>query len=231
MRSGIHRGYLTITTLAFAAFTMGAVFQNDTMLVFSFLLLAIGIFMFYGRKVRMENGRIILEWGFFLKRRKVIEPGDIIEVVDAPSNRYLVFARYMPEVLLLPAVMVLFGFLAFFVTDFRWVGLGWILFGGIQLVSYTYSEAERRKGAALILSLTLLVALVGYFVKVEVVAPIVVSGMLLAGLFWEDGPIFTNMIFIVTREGVYTITYTSRNDIKALLAALGGEGWRLKERE
>lgn len=222
MRAGPHRGYWISVGLGFAIFFAGAIFRSNTLLILSYLLITFGILLFYGRKVQVGEEGIILEWGILFKRRKFIGFSEIIEVVDAPSNRYLAFARYAPEVLILPTIMMVFGILVFFVGEFKWVGLAVILFGGVQLVSYGYSEGERRKGAALILLLTLLVGFIGYLSRIGIAFPLVAIVILFAVMFWEVGPGIMNTLFLITEKGVYQVQYVSKKEVNELLSLLGG---------
>ncbi len=220
MRTGAMRAYWVVTGAGFVVFILGIFLNSGPLILLSLGILVLGGVLFYGREVHLENGRVALEWGL-LRRRKVITPGDVLDVIDAPSSRYLVLARYMPEVVVLPTLMVVSGVLAVFGLDFGWVGLGWILFGGASLVSYLLPEAEKGKGALLILLITTAVAFAGYYLGEKMVVPIVVFGLLLAAMFWEGGPMVANMVLLVTRDGVYEIRYGSRGELKELLSALG----------
>ncbi|WP_157727047.1 hypothetical protein [Thermococcus siculi] len=220
MRAGATRAYWVAVGVGFAVFVSGVFLNSGPLILLSLCILALGIVLFYGREVRIERGRVILEWGL-LRRRKIITSDDVLDVIDAPSSRYLVLARYLPEAAIVPALMVLFGVLAVFESDLGWVGLGWLLFSGASLVSYILPEAEKGKGALLILLITAVVALAGYYLREKMVVPIVVSGLLLAVMFWEGGPMVVSMVLLVTGDGVYEIRYGSKRELKELLSALG----------
>ena len=223
MRAGAPRAYMLFTPLELTIFTASVLLKNTALVALFFAVLLAGIALFYGREVKVEKGRIILEWGIIFKWRREITSTDVLEIIDAQSSRYLVLARYRPEVLLVPAGMVIAGILIFRGTEYGWVGLGWVLFGTVELVNYLSSTGERKLGASVILLVTGMLILIGYVTKPEAVVPLAISGFLMAAIFWEGGPLIGNTLFLVTERGIYSISYASKSELKLLISAMGDE--------
>ena len=220
MRTGTGRAYSIITFLALALFTAGALFKSEPLLLSFFLILMAAPVFFHGREVRIQEEKIVLEWGLLFKRRVEILPTEVVDVIDAPSTRYLILAKYTPEILLVPIGMIVGGAAIFSTTQYGWVGLGWMFIGTIELVAYTVPE---RKRAALIMTFTtILFSLLAGISKTSLMAPFLVAGVLAAALVWKAGAMIMNTIFLVTEREVYLLRYESKDEVKSLLSVMGG---------
>lgn len=222
MRAGIPRVYMLFTFVELVIFTASCL-RNDVRLVAAFfILLFVGILLFYGREVRVEGNKIILEWGLLFRYRQEIVSTEILDLVDVPSNRYFVFAKYLPEVLLVPAGMVLGGILLLLSgTKYGWSGLGWMLVGAIELVNYATSPEKKKAGTVAILLITGIITLIAYLIKSEMVVPLALFGFSIAAIFWEGGPVTGNLLLLFTERGIYSVTYASKSELKRLISALG----------
>ncbi|WP_457750829.1 hypothetical protein [Thermococcus sp.] len=220
MRTGTERAHNLLTFLALVVFTAGVFFKSSELMVAFFLLLTAIPILFHGREVRVGGNSIILEWGLLYKRRVELSSSEILEVIDASSTRYLVLARYMPEILLVPVGMIVGGVMIFFTAQYGWVGLGWAFLGSAELVAYTVPE--RKMAALIIVLITIVFSLLASIVKTSLVVPILVAGVMMAAFVREDGPIVMNTIFLVTERGVYQLRYDSKDEVKNLLSTIGG---------
>lgn len=223
MRAGPPRVYMLFALLELTIFTTSVLLKNTALVALFFAVLLAGIALFYGREVKVERGRIILEWGLLFRWRREITSTDVLDVIDLQSSRYLVLARYRPEVLLVPVGMLIAGILIFMGTEYRWIGLGWVLIGTVELVNYLFSMEERKRGVAMILFVTGMLISIGYLTKPDLMVPIALSGFLMAAIFWEGGPVIGNTLLLVTEKGVYSINYTSTSELKMLISFLGDE--------
>ncbi len=220
MRTGTGRDYNLIVFIALVLFTAGVVFESETLLLSFFLIIMVAPVFFHGREVRIQGEKIVLEWGLLFKRHVEILPSKVVDVIDASSTRYLILARYLPEILLVPLGMITGGVAIFFTSQYRWVGLGWMFIGTIELVAYTVPE---RKRAALIMTFTtILFSLLAGILKTSLMAPFLVAGVLAAALVWKAGPMVMNTIFLVTEREVYLLRYESKDEVKSLLSVMGG---------
>ncbi|ASJ03894.1 hypothetical protein [Thermococcus barossii] len=229
MRAGTPRTYTFLMFIALLIFTASVLLREPVLVAAFLILLSVGILAFYGREVRVERGRVILEWGVLLKHRREITSTEILDIIDAPSSRYLVLAKYRPGVLLLPVSMVGMGLLILLFSENGWIGLGWILLGTIELANHVLSAERRKMGAVGVLLMTGALMFVGYFIApwktvLPVLAGFLMAGVLMAASLWSSGPLIGNTLIIVAERGVYSVSYTSRSELKQLISALeGGE--------
>ena len=222
MRAGTARAYNLIAFIALVLFTGGVVFESETLLLSFFLILMVAPVFLHGREVRIQGEKIVLEWGLLFKRRVEILPSEIVDVIDASSTRYLIIARYLPEILLVPLGMIAGGVAIFLTSQYRWVGLAWILFGAVEVVNYLTSPEKKREGAAAVLFITGLLTFVAYMLHSGMVVPLALSGLFMAAIIWEGGPVWGNFLLIVTEKGVYSVTYASKSELNRLTPVLGG---------
>ncbi|WP_258083183.1 hypothetical protein [Thermococcus thermotolerans] len=222
MRTGNAREYNILLFLELVVFTAGVALENTLLIMAFFILLMVTPVFFHGRAVRVKGRKITLEWGLLLKRHVDISFSEILDVIDASSSRYLILARYTPEILLVPLGMFIGGVGIFFTAQYRWVGLGWMFFGSVELVTYTISE--RKRAALIIVLITIVFSLLASIIKTSFVVPILVAGVIMAVFVREGGPMIMNTLFIVTERGVYQLRYDSKEEVKNLLSVIGDEG-------
>ena len=220
MRSGKERCYNIVLFISLLLFTAGVLFNELTLMLISFVTLIGGGVLFYGHEARIENGKLILEWGLILKRRREISVGEIVDLIDANPNRYFVMAKYYPDILLLP-MGIIAGGSVILGTEFPWVGLAWILIGGIKVITYLFPPAEKRRAALLTLVLTGIVVTVAYLIGTFIV-PLISFGIVMAGIIWERGTVLTNTLVLVTEKGIYSVRYLSKLEWEKLMGLLGG---------
>lgn len=222
MKAGAPRTYTLFMLIEMAIFTAGVLLKDFILMVLFFAVLLVGVGLFYGRDVRVEKGRIKLEWGLLFKREREITSAEILDIIDVPSSRYLVLAGYLPEVLLIPAGMVTAGALIFMRAEYGWVGLLWIYLGLVELVNYLSSMEGRKLGAGVVLLVAVMLALIGYLRGADAIVPIALFGFLTGAILWEGGPVTGNTILLVTEKGIYSVNYTSTSELKDVISALGG---------
>ncbi|AHF81184.1 Hypothetical protein TES1_1809 [Thermococcus paralvinellae] len=223
LRSGITKELQIALSVELVLFTVGVYYLSEVMIWLVFLALALTLFVFAGKKVELEPGRIILKWGYLRELKKVITAEDVVDVIGASRARHVILAKYMPWLLLVPLGMIIVGVWILLFTSYKFAAFGWLLFGVFQLAGHVFSKAEKNKALVFVLLVTAFIVVYAYSIRLRMALfQITLIGGIMAGVIWYEGAIGSNYLILVTKDGNYLLTYSDENDIKSLLAALGG---------
>jgi hypothetical protein len=224
MKAGPPREFWWIMLAEMLVFAVVGLVGSLWLTVVYFLSVGVLSIIFAGRKVELTENGILLSWGYPRLFKKEISFGEIVDVIDAASSKYLVMARHLPETLIGPLGTIFIGAIFFFYGKYPAIGLFWIVWGFSTLMGYIFSRGN--KNTALIAFYTVLVplALISYLkMGTDVLLPFVAAGTLVGGLMWDGDLWERSIIILVTENGVYTLNYSSRKEIVPLMSRLGDE--------
>ncbi len=172
-------------------------------LFWSFLLL------FFWRPVRIETGRITLEWGWpvvFIRRE--IPFSEIRDIFDLTSSERIRLINYFREIKLLAILWIAVGFMGMLKnaphTSFVWVM--WIYWGFLTLFMLSFTYRERWVLGIVIFALSLVMARYLYRAGQEGVGEYVaITGVSLA-LFSFAGLFTPKGVILVTENDTYILS-------------------------
>ncbi|MBP1911472.1 hypothetical protein [Thermococcus stetteri] len=118
--------------------------NNETLSIASGLLFWIFLpTSLFGRKIKLEDGRLEIEWGWPLRLiRENVELGEVREIVDLESADRLPPIRYYKKrAVLFTVLLVSVGILGLKKKpDWAFTWLGWIYWGILPLLSFVFPE-------------------------------------------------------------------------------------------
>jgi hypothetical protein len=225
MRAGPPRVFWWLVLVELLVFVVVGLMEDLRIGAVYFLLLTFLSLISAGREVELTEEGILLSWGYPRLFKRWIPFGEIVDLIDVASSKYLVMARYVPEALIVPLGTILVGVVFFFYGKYPAIGLLWVVWGFSSLVGYVFSRGDRNTAIITFYAVLVPLAVVSYLkMGVDVLFPFITAGLLMGGLMWDEDLWERSMLILVTEKGVYTLNYSSRKEILPLISHLGGAG-------
>jgi MFS family permease len=198
---------------------------NEAYMTLSATLFWVSMFLFAGRKVEVENGKIILRWGWPVAViREEISLDEVVDVLSVSDARRLRLVRYFRELIILSALWVFIGVLGLYSGPEGWgpyFWAAWIFWGLYPLLTFCLTPVSKRILTVLTLllavSLGAIIALLG---QPEWGEYMVTVGIIIAALTYED-VLTPKGVLLLTERGSYLLTTSYEEDVEEFMKRLG----------
>jgi len=198
---------------------------NEAYMTLSATLFWVSMFLFAGRKVEVENGKIILRWGWPVAViREEIPLDEVVDVLSVSDARRLRLVRYFRELIILSALWVFIGVLGLYSGPEGWgpyFWAAWIFWGLYPLLTFCLTPVSKNSLAILTLllsvSLGIVIALLG---QPDWGGYMVVVGFFLAVLAYGDA-LTPRGVLLLTERGAYLLTTVYEEDVEEFMKRLG----------
>ena len=223
--SGLRREILFIGLLVGLSVVGYILTGNDAYMTLSATLFWVSMFLFAGRKVEVENGKIILRWGWPVAViREEIPLDEVVDVLSVSDARRLRLVRYFRELIILSALWVFIGVLGLYSGSEGWgpyFWAAWIFWGLYPLLTFYLTPVSKNSLAILTLllsvSLGIVIALLG---QPDWGGYMVVVGFFLAVLAYGDA-LTPRGVLLLTERGAYLLTTVYEEDVEEFIKRLG----------
>ncbi len=221
MKAGPPRIFWWLTLIELLVFVALGLTEDLRIGAVYFLLLVGLSLIFAGREVELTEDGILLSWGYPRLFRERIPFDEIVDIIDVSSARYLVLARYMPELLIVPLGTLVAGVIFFFYGKYPALGLFWIAWGFSALIGFVFSKGNKKEALVTFYAVLISLAAASYLkMGPDILYPFLAVGILMGGLMWDEDLWERSTVILVTEKGVYMLGYSSREEIMPLMSHL-----------
>ena len=184
--------------------------------------------LLFGRRVKVEKNRLVLEIGWPITLLRVeIAPEEIIEVVDLERVERVLPLRYYKSVISLTLLWIGVGIMGL-IRDPRWsfVWLGWIYWGLMTLLPFLFPKKAKRGFVLTIFTFGAVMAGLARWLGVKEYSLYVLMTIVIGFVYLTD--LRERTVVIVTEKGTYFVSSLNESEIRGFMESLKGlvsGGW------